>query len=197
MTPPGASSRRAPGQAPATTSTRRLAPQDTSTTSGEQLAIPTKVTTPTTWEAGTSSPQQQLWRGRDPLRSWLSPGSVARGGPRRQRRGGMYPCLLPPPAVRFGVVSSRHRTDGASLGDPLRRPRRRGAKRTRPQLPALCPAGPRGEGGSREWHQAVCGRHRGQESLSDLAPDRQHGGLQRPDLRRARTQPAAEEIRLG
>src|SRR5215217_9744036 len=56
MTPPGASSRIAPGPAPATTSTAPKGPEATSTTSGEQLAIPTKVTTPTTWEAGTSSP---------------------------------------------------------------------------------------------------------------------------------------------
>jgi acid phosphatase type 7 len=44
----------------------------------------------------------------DPLWSRLPPGAVAREGSRRQRRGGVYPCLLPPPAVRFGVISSRY-----------------------------------------------------------------------------------------
>jgi hypothetical protein len=97
-----------------------------------------------------------------------APGSPRGCGSKRiscQRRAEVYPCLLPPPAVHFGVVSSWHRTSGESLGDPLRRWRRRGAKRTRPQLPALCPSGPRGEGGSRGWHQAVRGWHRGQEPL--------------------------------
>ena len=39
-------------------------------------------------------------------------------------------ALLPPPVFHLGVLSYRHRTDGASLGDPLRRWRRCGAQRT-------------------------------------------------------------------
>ena len=108
---------------------------------GGQPATPAKDTTPTTWEAGISSPSTAtVEKGEircgpgSPQGRWLE-----RISPPTMRR--RYPCLSPPPAVHFGVVSSRHRTGRASFGDPLRRRRRRGAKRTRPQLPAF-PAGP-------------------------------------------------------
>src|SRR5215217_5024002 len=135
------------------------------------LLLGTRGTTLTTLGPGTSSPSTVTVEWERSAAVLAPPGAVAQGGPRHQRRAEVYPCLLPPPAFHFGVVSSRHKTGGASLGDPLRSRRRRRAQRTRPQLPACCPAGPRGEGGSRGWHQAVRGWHRGQEPLSDLAAD--------------------------
>src|SRR5215212_1021984 len=101
----------------------------------------------------------------------------------------MHPRLLPSPAVHLRGVSSRHTRDEAVLGGPLLGRRGRGAKRTRPQLPALRPAGPRGEGGPRARHKGVRGWHGGQEPPPDLGPDSQHGGPRTPGVLKLRLGP--------
>ena len=134
----------APSPALATTSTRRLAPQATSTTSVMPPETPMRATTPTTLDPGTLSPSTATVERH---RSAVVPAPPRGSGSRRtslptRRR----PCTLPLPSPAFHLwgVPSRRGTDGASLGDPLRRWRGCGAQRTRPQLPAFCPPGCRG-----------------------------------------------------
>ena len=91
------------------------------------------------------SPQQQLRRSS--LWTLVPPDAVARGGPRRQRRGAVYPRLHAPSTLQLQGETWLHcRGGGEAVGGALRGGHRRGLLRPRAQLRALLPQDPQGRG---------------------------------------------------